>query len=787
MQTELKKAAVLGAGTMGSRIAAHLANAGVDCLLLDLPNPDGKTPAERSAVAAGALKALAKSKPPAFFTEAAARRVRPGNFEDDLERIADAEWIIEAVVEKFDIKRGLLEQIDRLRQPGSLVSSNTSGLPIAKLAEGLSADFRAHWLGTHFFNPPRHMRLLELIPTPETSAAVVDFTRAFCDRRLGKMVVEAKDRPNFIANRIFLFAMMQTLAAMGEQDLNVEQVDALTGPLVGRPRMATFRLADFTGIDVCLYVARTLYELVPEDERREVYQPPDFLVRMVEKGIVGDKAGQGFYKKDRQAPSGRLALDLESLQYRELIEPDFPELAEIKRIPEIGPRVKAAIATDSPAGRFLWSLLSELFLYSANRIPEVCDDIVALDTVMKAGFNWKRGIFELWSDIGVEETARRMESDGKTLPPLVEQALASPSKSFYSEQEGEPTYFDLGSGRQQPIPQRDGVLELERLRLKSMPVESNSSAGLWDLGDGVALLELHSKANALDADAFAMLELSLERAAADFQALVIGNEGENFSVGANLQMILGLSLQGRWDELDQQLRRVQRLITGIRKAPLPVVGAVFSQTLAGGCEIALRCDAVQAAAETYMGLVEVGVGLIPAAGGCTEVVRRLSAGLDLKSNLEGPAGDAFQMIGTAKVSNSAAEAREMGLLRASDGITMNRDRLLAEAKKVAQALATAGYEPPEETPILVGGRAVRASMELRLWMMRQAMWASDHDAHIGKKLANVLAGGDLTEQAYVSEEYLLGLEREAFLSLCGEQKTQQRIEHLLKTGRPLRN
>ncbi len=723
MQTELRKAAVLGAGTMGSRIAAHLANAGVDCLLLDLPSPGG-TPAERNAVAAKALKSLAKAKPPAFFTAEAAKRIRVGNFEDDLERLADAEWIIEAVVEKFDIKRQLLERIDRIRQPGSLVSSNTSGLPIAKLAEGYPDDFRRHWCGTHFFNPPRHMRLLELIPTPDTSAAVAEFTARFCDRRLGKVVVDAKDRPNFIANRIFLFAVMHTLKVMGEQGLSVEEVDALTGPLIGRPRMATFRLADFTGVDICLYVANNLYELVPEDERREVYQPPDFLVQMVDKGIVGDKAGQGFYKKDRKAPGGRLVLDLESLQYRERVEPDFPELAEIKRIPEIGPRVKAALATDGRASKFLWALLSELFLYSANRIPEVCDDLVSLDTVMKSGFNWQRGIFELWNDLGVEETAQRMQQDGKTLPPLVERVLESPSTSFYSVDGATPTYFDLASGGQQPIPEREGVLELSRVRLATTPVERNASASLWDLGDGVALLELHSKANSLDADFFAMLEKSLERTASDFDALVIGNEGENFSVGANLQMILGLSMQGRWDEIDGQLKLVQRLITGIRTAPKPVVGAVFSQTLAGGCEIALRCDAVQAAAETYMGLVEVGVGLIPAAGGCTEMMRRLTAGLEPKDNLEGPAGDAFQMIGTAQVSNSAAEARKLRLLKPSDGITMNRDRLLAEAKKVALGLATAGYEPPEQTPILVGGRGVRASLELRLWMMRQAHWAS---------------------------------------------------------------
>ena len=772
---------------MGSRIAAHLANAGIDCLLLDLPARDAATPAERNAVAAKALKALGKSRPPAFFTAQAAERVRVGNFEDDLERIADAEWIIEAVVERFDVKRGLLEKVDRLRQPGSLVSSNTSGLPIAKLAEGLSADFRAHWLGTHFFNPPRHMRLLELIPTPETNPAVVDFVTELCDRRLGKVVVLAKDRPNFIANRIFLFAVMHTLRTMTEQGLTVEEVDALTGPLVGRPRMATFRLADFTGIDVCLYVANTLYELVPEDERREVYQAPDFLVRMVEKGMVGDKAGRGFYTRDAKAPGGRLALDLESLQYRELMEPSFPEIAEARRLPTPGERVKALIGSDTRAGRFLWATLSELFLYAASRVPEVCDDIVALDTVMRSGFNWQRGIFELWNDVGVEETARRIESEGKPLPELVQRVLASPSKSFYSVAGAEPTYFGRAGGAQQPIPPPPGALELRRVRLAGEPVEHNASASLWDLGDGVALLELHSKANSLDEPFFAMLDTAIGRTVRDFEALVIGNEGENFSVGANLQMILGLSLQGRWEELDQMLRLVQRLVMSVRRSPKPVVAAVFGQTLAGGCEIALRADRVQAAAETYMGLVEVGVGLIPAAGGCTEMLRRATEGLDAKDDVTSQTLAVLEMIGMAKVSNSAAEARQMRLLRPADGVTMNRDRLLGEAKKAAQGLATAGYEPPEESPILVGGRGVRAALELRLWMMRQAEWASDHDVHVGKKLANVLAGGDLSEASLVSEEYLLGLEREAFLSLCGEQKTQQRIEHILKTGKPLRN
>jgi len=771
---------------MGSRIAAHLANAGIDCLLLDLPS-EGSSPKERNAVGARALKALGKSRPPAYFTSRAAKHLRVGNFEDDLERLADADWIIEAIIEKYEPKRSLLEKIDKIRKPGTLISTNTSGLPVGKLAEGLSEDFRKHWLGTHFFNPPRYMRLLEIIPGPDTAPEVLDFVEDFADQRLGKAVVYAKDRPNFIANRIFLFSVMQTLRTMMEQGLTVEEVDALTGPLIGRPRMATFRLADFTGIDICVHVAGNLYELVPEDERRDVYQPPEFLTRMVAEGIVGDKGGRGFYKKDRKAPGGRLVLDLDSLQYRERIEPDFARLRDVKKIPEVGARIEALISEDDRAGKFGWKILSELFLYAAARVPEVCDDIVSVDETMKAGFNWKRGIFEIWNDLGVEKTTERMKADGLTLPPLVEKVLASEKKSFYGFDGDQRTYFDLTAEAQQPVEEKEGVLRLDAVKRTRKPARTNPGASVWDLGDGVALLEFHSKANSLDQNVFDQMAGAMQETAKSYDALVIGNQGEHFSVGANIQMVLGLSLEKKWKELEAAIARVQGLICSLRTFEKPVVGAVFGRTLGGGCEVALRCDHVQAAAETYMGLVEVGVGLIPGGGGCTELIRRAVAGLDARDNLTPSMIEIYDRIGTAKVSNSAAEAREWRLLRRSDDVTANSDRLIAEAKAAALGLVAAGYEPPEETEILVGGKGMKASFDLRVWMMRQAHWASDYDMVVAGKLGNVLAGGELSEPGFVSEAYLLGLEREAFLSLCGEEKTLQRIEHTLKTGKPLRN
>lgn len=785
MHREIKQAAVLGAGTMGSRIAGHFANAGIPCLLLDLPGKEGQS---RNAPAERALKGLRKSRPPALFTGEALSLIQAGNFEDDLGKLAGVDWVVEAIVENFDIKRSLLDKIDEVRRPGTLISSNTSGLPIGKLAEGYSDDFRAHWMGTHYFNPPRHMRLMELIPTPETDPDVVEFVREFSDKRLGKVVVFANDRPNFIANRIFLFSVMHAVKTMQEQGLSVEEVDALTGPLIGRPRMATFRLADFTGVDVCLYVASNLYDLVPDDERRDVYKAPEFLKKMVEAGLNGDKAGQGYYKKIKSEKGReRLVLDLETLEYRKAKEVAWESVGKASKIADVSERIGYLIGQDDAPGKFLWSTLSELFLYTAARIPEVTEDLVSVDTTMKAGFNWKAGIFEIWNKLGVEATTERMKADGQTLPPLVEKALASPSKSFYADDNGTRTYFELRGEQHKPVPKEEGVLRLAAAKRQTGELKRNDGASLVDLGDGVLCVEFHSKANSLDPDVFAMIREGLDVVAGGYEALVIGNEGENFCVGANLYMILEMSRGSRWDEINESLKQIQQLFGAVRDCPKPVVAAVFAQSLAGGCELALHCDRMQAAAETYMGLVEVGVGLIPAAGGSTEMIRRATAAHSRKDDLIPATRDVFERIGMAKVSNSAAEARQWQYLTASDGISMNRDRLLADAKSAALALAAASYRPAEPSQVLVGGAQTLAAMKLGLYMMREGEYISEYDVHVGKVLAYILAGGNLSEPAHVSREYLLGLEREAFLSLCGEAKTQARIEHLLKTGRPLRN
>jgi 3-hydroxyacyl-CoA dehydrogenase len=787
MSFKVRKAAVLGAGAMGSRIAAHFANAGVDCLLLDLA-AKGETEAVRNGIVAAAHKALLKSRPPALFTEATLDRVEIGNFDDHLARIAEADWIIEAVIENFDAKRKILARVNELRRPGTLITTNTSGLPVAKLAEGMSDDFRKHWLGTHFFNPPRHMRLVELIPTPDSDPRIVGFVDEFCNRRLGKVVVYAKDRPNFIANRIFLFSVMHTLRAMREHGLTIEEVDALTGPLVGRPRMATFRLADFTGIDVCLFVAETLHRLVPDDEKRDIYEPPVFLRKMVAQGMVGDKAGRGFYKKVSGKPgSGRLVLDLDTLEYRPARPPDIPELEQAGKTRDLSQRIKLLIDSPTPAGKFLWETLSELFLYTAARIPEVTDDILSIDTTMRSGFNWERGIFEIWNGLGVEETVERMRKEGRPTPPLVDAVLATPEKSFYHERDVLRTYFDLATRRHQPLVDPVGVVRLTSLHRLKKVLQSNSSADLLDLGDGVVCLEFHSKANSLDEGVFDLLRWTIDDLDANHRALVIGNDGVNFSVGANLAMLLSWCRAEDWKRIGQTIDDVQTLFRSLRDVSKPVVAAVFGQTLAGGCELALHCDHIQAAAETYMGLVEVGAGLIPAAGGCTELMRRHTAGLEAHRDLTPPTRAVFERIGMAKVSGSAAEARDAKLLRPADRITMNRDHLLADARQAAHQLASASYETTAQTEVLVGGRGVLAALDLELYLMHEARFISDYDRHIGHKLATVLAGGPLSQPGSVSEEYLLGLEKEAFLSLCGEKKTQDRMSHILETGKPLRN
>ena len=800
MNRIIRHAAVLGAGTMGARIAAQLANAGIDCLLLDMA-PDRLSDAEaarglslesrpvRNRIVTQLFEAMQKSRPPALFTPDQARRLRTGNLADDLPRIAGADWIIEAVVENFEVKRGLLAQVDRHRRPGTLVSSNTSGLPIGSLAEGLSEDFRAHWLGTHFFNPPRQMRLVELIPTPWTRPEAVEFLRDFCERALGKVVVFANDRPNFIANRIFMFALMHLLRTMQAQGLTMEEVDAVTGPLIGRPHTATFRLADFVGVDVCVLVSQTLHRLALEDEKREIFAPPDFLRRMVEKRLLGDKAGQGFFKKVKGAPGAdRLVLDLESLEYVPPRPVNLPGLEAARKIRATGERVRHLIQVRDRAGRFLWETWSELLLYAAARIPEITEHIVNVDDTMRHGFGWELGLFEMWDQLGVEETARRMEAEGKSLPPLVEGVLRSKAKRFYASADGQRSYYDLGSGAHRPLPARSGVISLAGLRESGKALLANPSASLLDLGDGVLCLEFHTKGNWLDRNVMRMLRAALEKTEKQYEALVIGNQGSHFSTGANLQSILELSRAGNFEELGQSIAAAQSLFLGLRQCSKPVVAAVFGQAVAGGCELAMHAARAQALAETSMGLVETSVGLLPAGGGSKEMLARwtrsAAAGADPLPELK----QVFETIALARVSSCAAEAVQWRFLRPDDPITMNRDRLIADAKQTALALARAGYQPlfaPE--PIPVTGRAGLAALRLSLYLMKQARQISEHDARIGERLAWILCGGDLAAPAAVPESYLLELEREAFLGLCGEPKTQERIQYMLKNGRPLRN
>ncbi len=779
MSRDIRNAVVLGAGAMGGRIAAHLANAGVNCLLLDLDPP----------TVARLLDAVKKSRPPALFTAGTAQGIRTGTFAAHLSKVAAADWIIEAIVENFDAKRALLAELDRHRQPGTLVTSNTSGLPIGALAEGLSDDFRAHWMGTHFFNPPRQMRLVEIIPTPATRPDVVAFVRDFCDRRLGKVVVTAKDTPNFIANRIFLFAFMHLLKIMQAHGLTIEEVDALTGTLIGRPPMATFRLADFVGVDVCVFVGENVHRLCLGDEKRDVFVPPDFLRRMMEKGWIGDKSGQGFFQKVKGAPgAGRLVLDLNTFDYVPPRPLDLPGLDEARRIRDTGERIRHLVNRDDRAGRFLWDTWSELLLYTAARIPEIADDIVAIDQTMRHGFNWELGMFEIWDRLGPADSARRMEAEGKPLPPLVQKLLSTGAGSFYRQEAGERIYFDLAAGAHRPIPSLPGVITLAGLSARREALRANASASLHELPGGILCLEFHSKANSIDPDVIAMIRAAVEETDARYEGLVIGNEGRNFSVGANLRFLLELARDRRWVDIRAAVDAVQSACLLLRDCRKPAVAAVFGQTVAGGCEIAMHAARRQALAETFMGLPEVAVGLIPAAGGTKEMLARWAGPAAANPDPLPYLKEVFEILGMAKVSGSAAEALDLRYLGPDDAVTMNRDRLLEDARQTALAMARAGYSPPPGPHLIpVAGRPGRASLQLSLYMMRTAGYISAYDAQVGERLAYVLTGGDLSAPDLVPEAYLLELERESFLSLCGEPKTQDRMEHMLKTGRPLRN
>jgi 3-hydroxyacyl-CoA dehydrogenase len=803
----IHKVAVLGAGTMGARIAAHFANAGVPSYLFDIVPPDADAPA-RNKIAAAGLDAARKSKPAAFFEPSLAKLVTVGNFEDDLNRLAEVDWIIEAVVENLEIKRSLLKKVDAARKPGTIITTNTSGLPVGKIAEGFPDDFRRSWFGTHFFNPPRYMRLLELIPTPDTDRGLLEAVAWFSDVRLGKGIVHAKDTPNFIGNRIGTFSVLNVMRLMQEMDLTVEDVDALTGTPVGWPKSATFRTIDLVGLDILGHVVANMTSNV-QDERREL-KLPDFYKRMLEHKWLGDKTKGGFYKKSQgtDGKEGRLALNWKTLEYHPRLKPKFPALDMAKNVDETAARVRMLLGMEGSgpqkadkAGAFLWAALTELWTYAANRIPEISDTVVEIDRAMKLGFNWELGPFELWDAAGVEATVGRMKKEGKPVAENVDKLLALGKKTWYDENlatASARSYFDLNTAHWKPVAVPEGVWSVTVAKKSKGVVKKNSGASLVDLGDGVACIEFHSKMNSLGADIIQLISKTLKPGGPgdNFDAFVITNDATNFSVGANLMLLLMAVQEEEWDDVDMVIRQFQGMTQAIKFSPKPVVVGAFGLTLGGGTEISLHAPARQPHAELYSGLVEVGVGLLPGGGGCKELLlRAVDSANSIRPDGRGESVElleamkkAFETIAMAKVATSAEEARGLGFLSKSDHVTMNRERVLSDAKARALELARRGYEPPVmRSDIPAPGESMLATLKMGVYLMRQGEYISDHEVKIGNKVAEVLCGGNVTPGTPVSEQYILDLEREAFKSLCGEKKTQERIQYTLKTGKTLRN
>src|SRR5580658_10090407 len=812
----INKVAILGAGTMGARIAAHFANAGVPSYLLDIVPADvapGAGSAARNKIGAAGLDSAKKSKPAAFMDASLARLVTVGNFDDDLKKVAEVDWVIEAVVENLELKRALLRKVEAVRKPGTIVTTNTSGLPVGKISEGFSENFRRSWFGTHFFNPPRYMRLLELIPTPEADQAAIDAVSHFCDVHLGKGVVLAKDTPNFIGNRIGTFSVSNVMRLMQEMDLTIEDVDALTGQAVGWPKSATFRTIDLVGLDILGHVVGNMTANV-HDERSDL-RLPGFFTQMLERQWLGDKTKGGFYKKAKGGEGKddeRLAIDWKTLEYHPRQKAKFAALDMAKNIEDTGARLRMLLGLEgSPqkgdkAGAFLWSALCDLWTYSANRVPEISDSIVEIDRAMRLGFNWELGPFELWDAAGVDATVARMKKEGKPVAANVEKLLAAGQKTWYGDDPKTSSgrvYFDLAGGNWKPVQVPGGVWSVTVAKKSNGVVKKNSGASLVDLGDGVACIEFHSKMNSLGADIVGLILQTLKPGGPGdaFDAFVITNDATNFSVGANLMLLLMSVQEEEWDDVDLAIRQFQGMTQAIKFSPKPVVAAAFGLCLGGGTEISLHAAARQPHAELYTGLVEVGVGLLPGGGGCKEMLLRAVDGAAAarggKGSGEGFAGSvemleamkrAFEAIATAKVATSAHEARGLGFLSDSDRITMNRERVLSDAKARALELVRAGYEPPvPRADIPAPGEGLLATLRMGVHMMRQGGFITDYEVKLGTKIAEVLCGGNVTPGTPVSEQYILDLEREGFKSLCGEKKTQERIQYTLKTGKTLRN
>jgi 3-hydroxyacyl-CoA dehydrogenase len=761
----IKSVAVLGAGTMGAQIAAHFANAGVPALLLDVSREAARTGFERA-------RAL---KPDPFFTAEARALVRTGSFDEDLGAIREADWILEAVVERADIKRALLERVEQHRRADAIVSSNTSGIPIASLAEGRTDAFKRHWLGTHFFNPPRYLHLLELIPTPDTAPDVLNTVAAFSDHRLGKGVVVAKDTPNFIANHLGLHGVALALRAIGSGEYTIEEVDAITGPAIGRAKSATFRTIDIAGIDVLGHVARNLAERLDDPGARSMFDLGPLVTAMIERGWTGAKSGNGFYRRD---DSGEiLTLDPATLSYRAKISPRLPSLEAARSIEDPAERIRALFLGNDKVGKFLRATLGQTLLYAAKVAPAIAHSIDDVDRAMRWGFGWALGPFETWDAIGVQ---RVIDSCGMSdLPPLAGEAQRR--GAFRPAAALPPAAPDLHLLRTSKSTNGG------RPAASKGVIKSNAGASLVDIGAGVLAVEFHSKMNAIGGDTIAMLHAGVKEAASNFRALVVGNEAPNFSAGANLMLLLLEAQEENWDEIDLMIRAFQGATMALKYAPVPVVVAPMGLALGGGCEIVLHADRVQAAAESYIGLVEVGVGLIPAGGGTKEMLARAMEDAPAAVDALPYVQRVFETIGFGKVGTSAPDARRLGYLRDVDGVSMNGERLIADARALAVARAADYVQPQPRTAVRVGGESLLAALKLGVHLAWRASRISDHDALIGRKLAWILAGGSLPHAAMLSEQQLLDLEREAFLSLCGERKTQERIAHTLKTGKTLRN
>ena len=810
MNKKIKKAGVIGAGVMGATIAAHMANVGIEVILLDIVPPElteedkkkghtKESKAFRNRFAKNGLDTALKSKPASFYVAENAKLITIGNMEDDLGLLSEVDWIIEVVVERLDIKKSVFEKIETVMSPRTIITSNTSGILAETLYEGRSENFRKHFAITHFFNPPRYMKLLEIVPGPDTRPEVIDILAETSEKVLGKGVVYAKDTPNFVANRIGVYNMLHVIKTMIDLGLTIDAVDQLTGRVIGHPKSASFRTADLVGLDTLVHVADNVYTGAPDDERREMFKAPDLLRRMIEKKLLGEKTKQGFYKKTRDSGGNRviLSLDYNTLKYSPQEKVKLASLETAKTISGTSQKIRSLYYAEDIGGQFTFRTLTETLIYSANRIPEIADDIVNTDNAMKWGFAWKMGPFETWDALGVDKSVAKMKETGYEVPAWVQEMLDTGKASFYKREAGVLYYYDPPTAGYKEVPVKPEIILLPSLKEREKKVAGNTGASLVDIGDGVACLEFHSKMNAIGDDIINMVTQAAEIVGRDFEGMVIANHAEHFSAGANLPLILFTAQEEEWDDLDWIVKRFQDALMKLKYLDKPVVAAPAGMALGGGCEICLAADRVRYAAETYIGLVEVGVGLIPAGGGTKEMLIRNTehlfevqkGGLYPKQiELMPFIARAFETIAMAKVTTSGPEAVKLGYLRPTDKMTVNRDYLIKDAKKTVLAMNKEGYTPPRpKDDIRVAGEDAFAMMKFGLWSMHQAGYITEHDVTVDTKVGYVLCGGNVHADTLVSEQYLLDLEREAFLSLCGEPKTHARIQHILSTGKPLRN